>query len=228
MTTKIQSTEDSSVVQTDTPRTDAYNNTLGVVPADFACQLERELNASQSEVERLQTLPESRHQAFLDLLARAEKAEAEVAKLNHQLLKTESDLLQSQDINSFLDAEFRIACKRAERAEAEVERLLERAENAEADLIRTQIEMQLEIDKAEAKVERLKKELADWAYGTRAKREQEARKKAEAEVESLREKLDTAIEIAKDALWYARIYENEIHFNKMDGLYQKLVALKNK
>ena len=38
-------------------------------------------------------------------------------------LKTESDLLQSQDINSFLDTEFRIACKRAEKAEAEVERL---------------------------------------------------------------------------------------------------------
>jgi septal ring factor EnvC (AmiA/AmiB activator) len=51
------------------------------------------------------------------------KLEADVAKLNHQLLKTENDLLQSQDINSFLDAEFRIACKRAERAEAEVERL---------------------------------------------------------------------------------------------------------
>jgi len=47
----------------------------------------------------------------------------DVAKLNHQLLKTENDLLQSQDINSFLDAEFRIACKRAEKAEAEVERL---------------------------------------------------------------------------------------------------------
>jgi hypothetical protein len=46
-------------------------------------------------------------------------SKAEVAKLNHQLLKTESDLLQSQDINSFLDAEFRIACKRAEKAEAE-------------------------------------------------------------------------------------------------------------
>jgi hypothetical protein len=54
-------------------------------------ELERELNASQ----------------------------AEVAKLNHQLLKTESHLLQSQDINSFLDTEFRIACKRAEKAEAE-------------------------------------------------------------------------------------------------------------
>jgi septal ring factor EnvC (AmiA/AmiB activator) len=57
------------------------------------------------------------------LRERLEKAEAEVAKLNHQLLKTESDLLQSQDINSFLDTEFRIACKRAEKAEAEVERL---------------------------------------------------------------------------------------------------------
>jgi hypothetical protein len=120
-----------------------------------------------------------------------QKAEEEVAKLNHQLLKTESDLLQSQDINSFLDVEFRIACKRAERAEAEVERLLERAENAEADLIRTQIEMQLEIDKAEAEVERLKKELADWAYGTRAKREQERAEKAEAEVERLKEQLES-------------------------------------
>jgi hypothetical protein len=47
------------------------------------------------------------------------KLEADVAKLNHQLLKTENDLLQSQDINSFLDTEFRIACKRAEKAEAE-------------------------------------------------------------------------------------------------------------
>jgi CRISPR/Cas system CSM-associated protein Csm2 small subunit len=54
-----------------------------------------------------------------------QKAEEEVAKLNHQLLKTESDLLQSQDINSFLDTEFRIACKRAEKAEAEVARLRE-------------------------------------------------------------------------------------------------------
>jgi hypothetical protein len=46
-------------------------------------------------------------------------SQAEVAKLNHELLKTESDLIQSQDINSFLDTEFRIACKRADKAEAE-------------------------------------------------------------------------------------------------------------
>ena len=85
-------------MNTDTPRTDAAKvDKCGMtfVSLEFAQELERELNASQ----------------------------AEVAKLNHQLLKTESDLLQSQDINSFLDAEFRIACKRAEKAEAEVERL---------------------------------------------------------------------------------------------------------
>jgi hypothetical protein len=115
-----------------TPRTDAFvaENSLLAFSDDkyelttvHARQLERELAASKAEVERLQTLPESRHKAFLDLLERAEKAEAEVAKLNHQLIKTESDLLQSQDINSFLDTEFRIACKRAEKAEAEVEML---------------------------------------------------------------------------------------------------------
>ena len=87
--------------ETDTPRTDAETYVWQngeenpFVQKEFARQLERELAASK----------------------------AEVAKLNHQLLKTESDLLQSQDINSFLDTEFRIACKRAEKAEAEVERL---------------------------------------------------------------------------------------------------------
>jgi chromosome segregation ATPase len=180
-------------MNTDTPRTDASKVDKGgmtFVWSEFAQELERELAASKAEVERLQTLPESRHKAFLDLLARSEKAEAEVkeirnalgdkgqrthkellelaskashwrewkqkyidlknahiaegqdpagtiwehadkiqqelkaskaevAKLNHQLIKTESDLLQSQDINSFLDTEFRIACKRAEKAEAE-------------------------------------------------------------------------------------------------------------
>jgi hypothetical protein len=85
---------------------------------------EREVHCScvpalREEVERLK-----KELAAWDYGTRAEreqearkKAEAEVAKLNHQLLKTESALLQSQDINSFLDAEFRIACKRAEKAE---------------------------------------------------------------------------------------------------------------
>jgi hypothetical protein len=91
--------------------------------SDELFDTQQKLKKAEAEVERLQTLPESRHKAFLDLLERAEKAKAEVAKLNHQLINAESDLLQSQDINSFLDVEFRIACKRAERAEAEVERL---------------------------------------------------------------------------------------------------------
>jgi predicted nucleic acid-binding protein len=89
-----------------------------------------------------------------------------------------------------------------------------------------QIERELNASKAE--VARLQKELDATCNAEELRQERETRKRAEAEVESLREKLDTAIEIAKDALWYARIYENEIHFNKMDGLYQKLVALKNK
>jgi Skp family chaperone for outer membrane proteins len=49
--------------------------------------------------------------------------------------------------------------------------------------------LERELAASEAEVERLKKELADWDYGTRAKREQEARKKAEAEVERLRSAL---------------------------------------
>jgi Skp family chaperone for outer membrane proteins len=79
-------------------------------------------------------------------------------------------------------------------SKAEVERLLERAENAEADLIRTQIEMQLDLDKSEEEVERLKKELAAWDYGNRAEREQKRAEKAEEEVERLREQLAKAHE----------------------------------
>ena len=81
--------------------------------------------ADKADQRRLEA--ESRLAEAEDLIKRGhdgwQKAEAEVAKLNHQLLKTENDLLQSQDINSFLDTEFRIACKRAEKAEAEVDRL---------------------------------------------------------------------------------------------------------
>ena len=37
---------------TDTPRTDAYNNSLGVVPSDFARQLERELSELWSRFDK--------------------------------------------------------------------------------------------------------------------------------------------------------------------------------
>ena len=71
---------------TDTPRTDAETYVWQngeenpFVQKEFARQLERELAASQAEVERLQTLPASRHKAFLDLLARSEKAEANLRR----------------------------------------------------------------------------------------------------------------------------------------------------
>jgi hypothetical protein len=63
--------------------------------------------------------PKYQHGSSADGWMEQNDTNNEVAKLNHQLLKTENDLLQSQDINSFLDTEFRIACKRAEKAEAE-------------------------------------------------------------------------------------------------------------
>jgi hypothetical protein len=49
------SSEDGWMKQTDTPRTETYvlNPHPQAVPAEFARELERELNASQAEVERL-------------------------------------------------------------------------------------------------------------------------------------------------------------------------------
>jgi uncharacterized protein YdeI (YjbR/CyaY-like superfamily) len=77
--------------QTDTPRTDAARFEAlrssafrqDCIPLKLGQELERELAASQAEVERLQTLPESRHKAFLDLLERAEKSEAIIKQIHH-------------------------------------------------------------------------------------------------------------------------------------------------
>jgi hypothetical protein len=137
----------NSMKTTDTPRTDAasFSSRDPLELLKTSQQLELELAASKAEVEHIKTLLKDIPAVHINTLRgniatlswdsyehilgphpcrdRAEKAEAEVAKLNHQLLKTESDLLQSQDINLFLDTEFRISCKRAEKAEAEVERL---------------------------------------------------------------------------------------------------------
>jgi septal ring factor EnvC (AmiA/AmiB activator) len=115
-------------------------------------ELQDQLDASKAEVESLKKELDAWDygtRAKREQEAR-KKAEAEVAKLNHQLLKTESDLLQSQDINSFLDAEFRIACKRAEKAE-------EQSESRRQSLAFALNE----IKKADAEVERLKLLLSD-------------------------------------------------------------------
>jgi hypothetical protein len=93
---------------TDTPRTEAFGNNL------VKCYCPRCIVGAHDDIKLA-----AQYRKHAEWRERAEKAEAEVAKLNHQLLKSENDLLQSQDINSFLDTEFRIACKRAEKAEAE-------------------------------------------------------------------------------------------------------------
>lgn len=85
---------------TDTPRTDAFCIELPATNFDCNCW--------------------SQVIAIADF---ARQLELELAVSLGNQVKTESDLLQSQDINSWIDSEYRIACKRAEKAEAEVERL---------------------------------------------------------------------------------------------------------
>jgi exonuclease VII large subunit len=63
------------------------------------------------------------------------------------------------------------------------------------ELLQTSQQLERELAASQAEVERLKKELDAWDYGTRAKREQEARKKAEAEVERLKEAMISCLHI---------------------------------
>jgi hypothetical protein len=63
----------------------SYGAPEGRFYQDVLCEARQELAASQAEVERLQTLPESRHKAFLDLLERCEKAQAEVKEIRAAL-----------------------------------------------------------------------------------------------------------------------------------------------
>jgi hypothetical protein len=54
------------------------------------------------------------------------------------------------------------------------------------ELLQTSQQLERELNASQAEVERLKKELADWDYGTRAEREQKRAEKAEAEVKAIR------------------------------------------
>jgi hypothetical protein len=175
------SSADGWMEQNDTPRTDASLNTHSMINRQKWCDkcggFVESIYAGNPMFCRCD--PKVDH---------INKLEADVAKLNHQLLKTENDLLQSQDINSFLDTEFRIACKRAEKAEAEVERLDHLLAGASETNHKLGVEVLV-----------LKKELAAWDYGTRAKREQERAEKAEAEAIQLKAQLNQALAIATGA-----------------------------
>lgn len=56
-------------------------------------------------------------------------------------------------------------------------------------VIKEAFEIEKELNASKAEVERLRNELSDWDYGTRAKREQTRAERAEAEVERLRDLL---------------------------------------
>ena len=86
---------------TDTPRTDAvfwkFHTHDDLV--NLCRELERELSHSlanqlktQAEVEKLRTLPESRHRAYLELLERAEKATADIERLQGEIEQIKSEI----------------------------------------------------------------------------------------------------------------------------------------
>jgi cell division protein FtsB len=114
---------------TPTPRTDAKQQELrdanpywfeqgasvNIIPRSFAEQLERELAEKTNEVAMLR---------------------AENSQLEKELTKSESDQLEIEDINGWIDSEYQIANQMAKKAEAEVERL--RQENA---LLNTEVDL---------------------------------------------------------------------------------------
>ena len=94
----------------------------------------------------------------------------------------------TSDFARQLERELAVSLENQCKAQAEVERLNNTLENtriSRATIIEDRNLLDQELAASKAEVERLKKELDAWDYGTRAKREQEARKKAEAEVERL-------------------------------------------
>ena len=126
---------------TDTPRTDAYNNSLGVVPASFSRQLERELTETREWLDE-------RYKALSEADQRAEKAEGEVERLNgllsDLLILTEKQYWNSTNYKqikigkiagerTYLCHEIEVSNiwkKRAEKAEAQVRRLTGELERA--------------------------------------------------------------------------------------------------
>jgi phosphopentomutase len=174
---------------TDTPRTDAQyeNNTSDYQRRLVSEDLERKLAAE---------------------IANRKKCCRDGNQISDELFDTQLKLKASQDINSFLDTEFRIACKRAEKAEEEL---------AEIKETYASIVQQPHFDEREVhcscvpalreEVERLNRELAAWDYGTRAEREQEARKKAEAEVERLKILLSDLLILTEKNYWNSTNYK---------------------
>jgi colicin import membrane protein len=120
-------------------------------------------------------------------------SKAEVARLQNELDATcnAEELRQERETR-----------KRAEAEVARLNNILENTRMSRDTMIEDRNLLDQELAASQAEVERLKRELDAWDYGTRAKREQEARKKAEAEVERLRSQLARSVEIAETACKY--------------------------
>jgi chromosome segregation ATPase len=242
--------------RTDAAEPQLHSNVGGWVRADFARQLERELAISlqnqckaQAEIKEIRNaLGDDGRRTHKEILEMAFKASGWKVWKEKYIDLRNAHIAEGQDPAGTIWEHADKLQKELKEAKAEVERLTKRPFGCKCETFREKalgdgceecnkalvIEMLTdERDELDAEVDRLNNILEntrmsrDTMIEDRNILDQELAA-SEAEVESLREKLDTAIEIAKDALWYARIYENEIHFNKMDGLYQKLVALKNK
>jgi Skp family chaperone for outer membrane proteins len=185
-------------------------------------KLERELAVSQAQVKEIRSaLGDDGRRTHKEILEMAFKASGWKVWKEKYIDLRNAHIAEGQDPAGTIWEHADKLQKELKEAQAEVKEI-------RAALGDDLLEWKISNCTLSAEVARLQKELDATCNAEELRQERETRKRAEAEVESLREKLDTAIEIAKDALWYARIYENEIHFNKMDVLYQKLVALKNK
>lgn len=95
---------------------------------------------------------------------------------------------------------------------------LRKPSNADrTDMISLARDLERELTEAKAEVERLQKELDAWDYGTRAKREQEARKKSEAN-------LRRAVEIAEEIRRWTILSDNREDMEKLRDELDELKA----
>jgi chromosome segregation ATPase len=113
-------------------------------------------------------------------------SKAEVARLQNELDATcnAEELRQERETR-----------KRAEAEVARLNNILENTRMSRDTMIEDRNLLDQELAASQAEVERLKKELAAWDYGTRAEREQKRAEKAEAEVERLKEAMLSCLHI---------------------------------
>jgi chromosome segregation ATPase len=207
--------------ETETPRTDAaepqlHSNAGGWVRADFARELERELNESQAQSHGLARRVVEAETKLEVEIANRKKCCQDGNALSDELFDRQRELRASQakikEIRAALGDDGR-------RTHNEILELAFKASGWKLwkekylDLKNAHIaegqdpagtiwehadKLQKELKASNAEVERLTKELDTWDYGTRAKRERARAEEAEAEVEELQQQIRNCLEIIDD------------------------------